>query len=192
MCIRDRDNVQVSVNVSPFQIVAEAYVARVTELLDRHGLEPEALTIELTESALVTNDERILTQLREVRGLGCSVACDDFGSGYSNLGQLMMLPLNLIKVDRQLLMMLSNMRAQMGGDNGQPCQVMSAIASIGDAMQAQVVAEGVETEEQARSLRDSYIPLLQGYYFSRPVSSSELLSTMAPAHPSQAAVTATA
>jgi len=94
------DNVQVSVNVSPFQIVDEAYVARVTELLDRHGLEPEALTIELTESALVTNDERILTQLREVRGLGCSVACDDFGSGYSNLGQLMMLPLNLIKASR--------------------------------------------------------------------------------------------
>jgi len=139
--------------------------------------------IELTESSLVTNDDRILTQLTELREFGCSVACDDFGSGYSNLGQLMMLPLNFIKVDRQLLIMLSAMREQMGGANNQPCQVMSAIASIADAMRARVVAEGVETADQAISLRDSGIELLQGYLFSRPVPADELIEAIAPTQP---------
>ena len=109
--------------------------------------------------------------------MGCAVACDDFGSGYSNLGQLMKLPLNVIKIDRKLLTTLDGMR-EMAGTPDQPCQVMSAMVSIGEAMNAEIVAEGVETVQQSKSLRDSGVQLLQGYLFSRPVEAHELLQVI--------------
>ncbi len=164
-----------SVNVSPYQLMSGDFTELTKQRLAAHGLEPEDLVVELTESALVTNDGRTVEQLTALRELGCGVACDDFGSGYSNLGQLMRLPLSLLKVDRQLLISLSEMRDQAGGSSEQPCQVMGAIASIGAAIGVDVVAEGVETEAQAISLRDSGVGLLQGYFFSRPVDADTLL-----------------
>ena len=132
----------------------------------------------MTESALVGDDEHILSQLRALRALGCSVACDDFGSGYSNLGQLMKLPLNMIKIDRQLLTTLHAMREE-SGDAKRSCRVMSAMVSIGDDMDACIVAEGVETAQQATSLRESGVQLLQGYLFSRPVDADHVMALFA-------------
>ena len=170
-------DVGVSVNVSPFQLASDEFPRRVAERLKHYGIEPESVTLEITESAVVADDERILARLAELRDVGCSVACDDFGSGYSNLGQLMKLPLNLIKIDRKLLTTLDEMRERSGTPD-QPCQVMTAMVSIGEAMQADIVAEGVETVQQAKSLRDSGVQLLQGYLFSRPVEANELLPTI--------------
>lgn len=171
-------DVRMSVNVSPFQLIDDRFVTYTAARLAENGVEPSALVIELTESALVADDERVLRRLRDLGALGCMIACDDFGSGYSNLGQLMKLPISLIKVDRQLLLTLGEMRAHTG-DNSQPCQVMTAIASIGDAMQAMIVAEGVETAEQAVSLRDSGVQYLQGYLFSRPLPLDGIRSLLA-------------
>ncbi len=167
----------VSVNVSPYQLMTGSFADVVERALSKHGLQPSDLVVELTESALVSSEGRTLDQLSALRSNGCAIACDDFGSGYSNLGQLLRLPLSLLKVDRQLLMALSDMREQVGGSTEQPCQVMGAIASIGGAIGADVVAEGVETEAQSISLRDSGVDLLQGYYFSRPVDAQALLES---------------
>ncbi len=175
-------DVCMSVNVSPYQLTSEGFPERVNALLRTHAIDAESLVIELTESALVGDDEQILSQLRALRALGCSVACDDFGSGYSNLGQLMKLPLNLIKIDRQLLTTLHAMREE-SGDADRPCQVMSAMVSIGDAMNASIVAEGVETQQQATSLRKSGVQLLQGYLFSRPVGPDHVMALFADQEP---------
>lgn len=172
-------HVGLTVNVSPRQLDDADFSMAVERVLNRYQLAPSDLTIEVTESALVSGSDQDLHPLQQLRTLGCHVACDDFGSGYSNLGQLMALPLDLIKVDRQLLIHLSEMRELAGGANDQPCEVMSAIVRIGGAMSAPIVAEGVETDEQRRSLASSGVTLLQGYLFSRPASPDEILAYVA-------------
>lgn len=166
-------DVGMSINVSPFQLTSDAFSLQLADRLHSYAIEPSSITLELTESALVADNERILARLGELRDMGCALACDDFGSGYSNLGQLMKLPLNLVKVDRELLTTLGQMREQSGAAD-QPCQVMTAIVSIGEAMNAKIVAEGVETLQQSTSLRESGVQLLQGYLFSRPVEATEV------------------
>lgn len=166
-------NLALTVNVSPRQLEEDSFVDQTLDLLDKYNVRPGALVLEVTESALVEPGKGMVERLERLRAAGCLVACDDFGSGYSNLGQLMTLPLDLIKVDRQLLLQLTAMR-DMAEDSSQACQVMGAIATIGMAMNAPIVAEGVETEVQRRSLQASGVHYLQGYYFSRPVGPKDI------------------
>lgn len=169
------ESIGVTVNVSPRQLGEADFSEAVQQIIRHCGLAPDDVTIEITESALVSGEHHSLQPLEQLRSLGCHIACDDFGSGYSNLGQLLALPLDLIKVDRELLIHLSEMRGAAGGANDQPCEVMSAIVSIGHAMSAPIVAEGVETAEQHQSLAASGVALLQGYLFSKPIAIDDVL-----------------
>jgi EAL domain-containing protein (putative c-di-GMP-specific phosphodiesterase class I) len=115
-------------------------------------------------------------RLTALRAAGFRIAIDDFGSGYSNLGQLLGVPCDIIKIDRSLLLMLTSMRDQMGGDPSSPCAIMSAIVSIASVFEARVVCEGVETELQRYSLERSGITHVQGYLMGRPVPADEISS----------------
>lgn len=168
-----------TVNVSPRQLVERGFAENVLAILRANDVPTHRLIIEITESALVAPGAHDVEALVRLREAGCQIACDDFGAGYSNLGQLMTLPLDIIKVDRDLLVHLSDMR-EAAGSTEPACAVMAAIASIGGAMHAPIVAEGVETEMQANSLRASGVAYMQGYYFSRPVESDEILGLLLP------------
>jgi EAL domain-containing protein (putative c-di-GMP-specific phosphodiesterase class I) len=171
-------NIGVSVNVSPRQLLDESFVSYVLQTARTWGVKPTQLIIEITESAVLdyTGDAR--SRLEQLRAAGFRISIDDFGSGYSNLGQLLAVPFDIIKVDRSLLLTLSDMRDQRGGDPAEPCAIMEAIVSIASILGAPVVCEGVETEIQLDSLRASGITHIQGFLTGRPSPADHFTSLL--------------
>ena len=153
----------VSLNVSPRQLAQDGFDEGLLAAAAAWGVATNRLVLEVTESALVAQDGVVVERLARLRRAGVRIAIDDFGSGYSNLGQLLGVPLDMIKIDRSLLLTLASMREAAGGDPSTPCKILTAIVSIAQELGAPVVCEGVETEEQRSLLRASGVPYLQGY-----------------------------
>ncbi|MCB1027125.1 MAG: bifunctional diguanylate cyclase/phosphodiesterase, partial [Microthrixaceae bacterium] len=172
----------VSVNVSPRQLSDDYFVTETLAIAASQGIDPGRLIIEVTESAVLTAGGEAVEHLEELRSSGVRIAIDDFGTGFSNLGQLLLMPLDIIKVDRSLMLTLGSMQRRPELDSEAPCEVMSAIVSIANARGAPVICEGVETEEQAESLRSSGIQFLQGYLMGRP-QPAEALTGLAGVRP---------
>ena len=160
--------ITVSVNVSARQLADAAFVDSVLEAAARWNVPTERLVIEITETAALDHTGLARRRIEELKAAGFKISIDDFGSGYSNLGQLISVPFDIIKIDRSLLITLSTMREQAGGDATEPCAIMQAIVSIASILDAPVVCEGVETEQQFLSLQASGITHLQGYLIGRP------------------------
>ena len=163
----------VEVNLSARQIDDPGIVATIEEILERTGLPPERLTLEITESALMRDAAAALVVLRALKGLGVLLAIDDFGTGYSSLSYLQRFPLDILKVDR---MFVQELDSDSGGR-----EIVSAVVSLAHALGLEVVAEGVETEEQLEILRSLECDFAQGYLFSRPVPAVELRSVFSSA-----------
>ncbi len=161
-------DLSVSFNVSPHQLSQDHFVGSVLQTLDVWGVPPSRLVVEVTESAVLDHRGLAVQRLAELREAGLRVSIDDFGSGYSNLGQLLHVPFDIIKIDRSLLLTLTAMRESAGGDSSDPCAIMQAIVSIASVFDAPVICEGVETEQQRVSLQASGITHLQGYLTGRP------------------------
>jgi diguanylate cyclase (GGDEF)-like protein len=153
--------VPVAVNVSPMQLLDQGFPQLVQRLLRETGIPPACLTLEITESAAVENLESTQSQLRQLRELGIEVAMDDFGTGFSSLSMLRELPLSTLKIDRGLIAPLPAPDA---------VAVVTAICQLASALDLQVVAEGIETPEQAIAARDAGCHALQGYFYARPLS----------------------
>jgi len=153
--------VPVAVNVSPMQLLDQGFPQLVQRLLRETGIPPACLNLEITESAAVENLESTQSQLRQLRELGIAVAMDDFGTGFSSLSMLRELPLNTLKIDRGLIAPLPASDA---------VAVVRAICQLASALDLQVVAEGIETLEQAIAARDAGCHALQGYFYARPLS----------------------
>lgn len=168
------DNVSVSVNVSPRQLVEVDFVPFAVGTAEAIGVDSSRLTIEVTESAALDQTGNARRKIEQLRVAGFRISIDDFGSGYSNLGQLLSVPFDIIKIDRSLLLTLSAMREQSGGDPSEACSIMEAIVSIAGVLDAPVVCEGVETEQQLASLRASGITHIQGYLTGRPAPPHEI------------------
>ncbi|GAB4122862.1 MAG: hypothetical protein Fur0014_21900 [Rubrivivax sp.] len=150
----------VSVNLSRAQIRKGKLPARVAAILAQTGLPANALRLEITES-LAMQDPQMVATLHELRALGVSLALDDFGTGYSSLASLDQLPLDAVKIDRSFVQ-------RMVGDKYQTA-LIEATLKVAQSLQLQVVAEGVETEEQLGVLRRAGCTLAQGWLFGRPV-----------------------
>jgi EAL domain-containing protein (putative c-di-GMP-specific phosphodiesterase class I) len=151
--------VPVSVNVSAKQLRDTTFVSHVADALAGAGLPGAALALELTETAAVDDAVLAAAVLGQVRELGCGVGLDDFGTGWSTLSLVARLPLTFIKLDRSFV-------AALDTDSG--ATVARAVLGLGRDLALDVVAEGVETPEQARVLTDLGCRLAQGYLFSRP------------------------
>lgn len=164
----------VSINVSPHQLARDDFVAKVLATAEAFSVPTSRLVVEVTESAVLDHTGIAVQRLQELRAAGVLISIDDFGSGYSNLGQLLRVPFDVIKIDRSLLITLSEMREESGGNDGAPCAIMEAIVSIASTLQAPVVCEGVETDQQRRSLEASGVTLVQGYLTGRPVRPEDL------------------
>lgn len=154
-------DIEVTVNVSVIQLQREEIAPVVEAALVRHGIEGHRLKLELTESALVAEPERIEQALQALRALGVTIAMDDFGTGYSNLAYLQRLPIDLLKIDRSLV-------TGMLGDRDK-VSIIRAILGLAKALGMATVAEGIETPELAQALAALGCTYGQGYTFSRPV-----------------------
>ena len=157
-------DLSLAVNVSPVQLDREELVANVDAPLRATGLDPSRLTLEVTESVLVGDLDRARLQLAALRQLGCKVAIDDFGTGYSSLAYLSSLPVDTIKIDRSFIAGLT-LRAG-------PSVLVQAVVDMARALHLNVVAEGVEDQEQQAVLNHLCCPLSQGYLYSPPVDAA--------------------
>jgi diguanylate cyclase (GGDEF)-like protein len=159
------DRVWVSVNCSPIELAAESYPALLAGVLQRTGVAPERVTLEITESALLDHDDKTPERLQRLRDLGVRLALDDFGSGYSNLGYLASLPFDKLKIDRAFVSGIDR--------NLKKRAIVQAVIDMADAVGMHAVAEGVETGAEAALLRRMRCPLGQGYRFGRPLTSED-------------------
>jgi diguanylate cyclase (GGDEF)-like protein/PAS domain S-box-containing protein len=160
----------VAVNVSACQLDDETFPETVRDALFSSDLAPELLVLEITESAVMSDTDRALRVLRELRLQGVHLAIDDFGTGYSSLAHLKRLPVEEIKIDREFVD-----RVDQGGDDH---SIVGAVVSMAKALDLRVVAEGVETKEQAEALQDLGCTVAQGYLYGRPVDGGELSASL--------------
>jgi diguanylate cyclase (GGDEF)-like protein len=151
----------VSVNVAARQFRAANFVQSVAQVLQRTGLPPHCLELEITEGQLIHDLDGAVQTIRHLKALGVMLSIDDFGTGYSSLSYLQTLPIDCLKIDRSFV-------KDLGGD-GRHIHIARTITSLAHSMGMTVVAEGVETAAQARLLRSWGCEQLQGFLFSKPV-----------------------
>ncbi|MGV3524650.1 MAG: two-component system response regulator [Candidatus Sericytochromatia bacterium] len=159
-------DLRVAVNVSVLQFQKGRFVQRVQEILKEHDLEGSALEIELTESALVSDLQGIQADLERLRELGITLAIDDFGTGYSSLSYLRHLPFNLLKIDQSFIRGMN--------DNTASLAIPKAIIDMGHSLGLEILAEGIETQQQMLLLKSYGCDLGQGYYLSKPLPAHEI------------------
>jgi EAL domain-containing protein (putative c-di-GMP-specific phosphodiesterase class I) len=150
-----------SVNLSARHFQDATLVEDVRQALNDSGLEPWALTLEITESVLMHQSQATLDRLRALKGLGLNLAIDDFGTGYSSLGYLQQFPIDVLKIDRSFV-------NAVGVEDADPV-LARAIIALGRTLQIETIAEGIERPEQRDGLRTLGCTLGQGYYFARPM-----------------------
>jgi len=158
------DCVPVAVNVSPLQLLDPEFPELVVATLQRFDVPPGLLSLEITESAAVTHMEEAREQIAQLRIHGVEVALDDFGTGFSSLNMLRSLPIRTVKIDRSLIEPMPAADATA---------VVKAICDIAGALDLDLIAEGVETEAQARAALAAGCRVLQGYLYARPLAAAE-------------------
>jgi len=155
-----------SVNLSGKQLQHAQVVDDVTAALAESGLPPDSLVLEMTESVLMDDNENVLDILRQLKRLGARLAIDDFGTGYSSLSYLHRFPVDILKIDRSFVERLSRTF-----DNA---ELAWTVVRLGQSLQLQTVAEGVEDSTQFLALRRMGCDIGQGFYFGRPMEGEDL------------------
>ncbi|MDB5698610.1 MAG: hypothetical protein JWN69_1414 [Alphaproteobacteria bacterium] len=161
------EKLKVAVNLSATQLHDPELKQMITRTLERHQLQPQALELELTETAATEDAERTFALFGELRAMGISLAIDDFGSGYSSLSYVKNLPFDKLKIDREFVVKVHERR-----DSQAICRSLIELAR---GLGIKLLAEGVETIDEVRLLRSFGCTLFQGYYFSRPLVGEEFV-----------------
>ena len=159
--------VPVAVNVSPLQISQGDLVDDLENQLARWNLAPKYLEIEVTESCVMDDFENAIATLKEIREIGIDIAIDDFGTGYSSLNYLKRLPGHKVKIDRAFVQ-------EMHEDSDDQA-IVQAVISISSQLGMQVLAEGVETDQQKDLLMHLGCNLMQGYLYSKPLAAADCM-----------------
>ncbi len=166
---RDRPDsppISVAVNLSAVQVASRGLADSVASALHGAGLDPACLTLEITESVMLADADGLSETLEELKAIGVRLVLDDFGTGYSSLAYLTRLPLDALKVDRSFIDGL--------GRESQDTAITEAIVAMSHALSLQVVAEGAETSQQVAELERLGCDLVQGFYFSPPLTATEV------------------
>jgi EAL domain-containing protein (putative c-di-GMP-specific phosphodiesterase class I) len=153
--------VRIAVNVSAVQMRQKNFPAYVAAAIGDGRVGAGGVDIEITESVLIEDVERHIDALRQIRNMGIGVALDDFGTGYSSLSYIARLPVNTLKIDQSFIADMATSPEHLA--------IVSAVITLGHALDMNIVAEGVETEEQSKLLRLLKCDEMQGYLFGRPV-----------------------
>lgn len=159
-----------AVNISAKQFAQADLVSQISQILRETGLAPESLRLELTESVTMRDEARTTRTLSELRKLDVRLCIDDFGTGYSSLSYLRRFALDILKIDRSFV---SDMLI-----NSETMEIVKTILNLGSNLGMQVIAEGVETAEQASQLRSLGCEFAQGYFFSRPLDAEAVAQTL--------------
>ncbi|MGV8916607.1 MAG: EAL domain-containing protein [Pseudomonas sp.] len=155
-----------SVNISARQFIERDLVERVNHALQETGLAPQYLELELTESLIMQDLQQAIAKMNELQAMGIRLSIDDFGTGYSSLAALKSFPIVRLKIDQSFVRDLP--------DNDNDKAIATAVISLGHKLHLKVIAEGVETDAQRLFLRDNGCDEMQGYLFSKPVSSTQI------------------
>ena len=157
--------VPVSVNISAKRFLKNNLVAIMGTIMKETGVEPEWLEIEITETSLLLNEERVLADINSLKAMGITISLDDFGTGYSSISYLKKYKVDFIKIDRSYI----------NGIHTHPDDeaIIKSILYLARELNMKVVAEGVETEQQLEFLKNYQCDFIQGYLFSRPVEVGE-------------------
>jgi len=162
-----RNPLTISVNLSSRQFQNNDISTTVERVLAETGLAAKSLTLEITESLLIDNNEFIIRQLQNIRDLGVSLAIDDFGTGYSSLSYLKKFPINILKIDQSFIRDLTV--------DKNDAELVKAVLSLAKSLQLGVVAEGVEYQQQADFLRANGCPHIQGFLYSAAIDSPDFI-----------------
>lgn len=160
-----RERIPISVNVSRRDIYHEDMVQKLSDMVRKYGISPGELHLEITESAYAADSRQMLDVIGRLRKLGFVIEMDDFGKGYSSLNTLSELPVDVLKMDLEFL--------RRGENTRQREQIMQFVINLAEEFQMQVIAEGVEKEDQAELLQSMGCRYAQGYFFGRPVPCGE-------------------
>ncbi len=171
----------VSVNVSAVQLKNKEFIPSLERTLARHDLPPSLLELELTESLMVEDMNKVIEMLQAVKSLGVKLSIDDFGTGYSSLSYLSRLPVDTIKIDRSFIMPML--------ESNEKLAMVRNMIRLGHDLGMQLVAEGVEEEDQLLVLKELGCDITQGYYFSPPVAGDEFIGKTSEIVDSQAPTT---
>jgi EAL domain-containing protein (putative c-di-GMP-specific phosphodiesterase class I) len=163
-CSRDAQRTTLSVNVSPLQI-DERFSEFIGRTLEKTGFPAKQLELEITESALIENPDATIECLKQWKELGVRIAMDDFGTGYASLSYLSKLPVDCLKLDQSLVHRMTSDR--------KTADVTRSIVALGAELGMDVIAEGVETEQQLQMLTDLECPRVQGYLLGRPMPAKQ-------------------
>ncbi|MBI9049733.1 MAG: EAL domain-containing protein [Anaerolineaceae bacterium] len=165
-------SVLISINISGRQLEEEHFASTVEGIIAESGINPSKLVLEITESLLMQNIEENGNKLNNLRKIGVKISIDDFGTGYSSLHSLVNLPVDSLKIDKSFVAAME--------DNPHGLSLVKGVISIGHNLDLEIIAEGVENNIQATVLEKHVCDLLQGYYFGRPMSFTDLCKVINP------------
>jgi EAL domain-containing protein (putative c-di-GMP-specific phosphodiesterase class I) len=156
-------DIGLAVNVSGRHLLSHALPTNVAAVLESTGVDPSRLTLEVTETVLVSDLPHAAVQLHALRELGVQIAIDDFGTGYTSITQLQQLPVDVIKIDRSFV---------VGATRTRDRTLLAMIADLGHHLGLAITAEGVETSDQLDVVRDLGCDRVQGFLLSRPITAA--------------------
>lgn len=162
--------VMVSVNVAPQQLEQANFIEEISASVQRAGVKPEQLCIEVTESSVIASLSTALNQLEIIREAHLKIALDDFGTGFSSLNYLNQLPIDILKIDKSFTEKISN--------SSKEYLLIKSIMGLSSDLNLKLIMEGIETEAQLALIQDMGKPIIQGYYYGKPMSQSDALNYM--------------
>jgi len=166
--LSDLAEISIAVNVSGFHFRESSLEDLVSHLLGKYQLAGELLELELTEGVIMDNANKTIDVLSSLKNLGVTISVDDFGTGYSSLSYLKRFPIDILKIDQSFIRNLHT--------DKDSAAIVDAILTLGHSLGLKLVAEGVETSEELAYLKTKYCDMVQGYYFSKPVSANDIIS----------------
>ena len=158
--------IKTAVNLSPRQFLQADLCHEIKKIIVKHALNPKFVDLEITESLMIKDVDRICEILHNIKALGVSIAVDDFGTGYSSLSFLKRFPIDQLKIDKSFISQLTT--------NSDDANIAKALISLAHNMDMLVVAEGIENWEQLKFLNEKHCDIGQGYLFSRPLSAKDM------------------
>ena len=161
--------VRMAINVSLVQFRDPQFLPRVRATLAETGISPDRIELEITESVAMMEADTVIAILDELKQMGIQIAIDDFGTGFSSLSYLHRLPIDRLKIDRTFVRDLNSHR-------GSGASIAQTVIRLGQSLGLSIIAEGIETEEQAQLLMDLGCPLAQGFLYSKPVDSKAFVA----------------
>jgi EAL domain-containing protein (putative c-di-GMP-specific phosphodiesterase class I) len=160
-----------SLNLAIKQLEVTDYIQKLSRAMKKHSFKPQWLKLEILERQVMKKAEENISKLNEIRALGITLAMDDFGTGESSFTYLRKFPISQIKIDKSFVMGMQ--------EENENAEIVKAIIALGNALSLDVIAEGVENEQDKKYLLDNGCHIMQGYHFCKPVKADEFLALFA-------------